>query len=182
MWLRHMAHLFFRLRFRLRTCLGWKKFVSLKTCNVSCVFGDIAIEITDAPPRFHLISSLTWAAATAVVRLCTDFSAWSDEGFLGAVFHVFIFTYERDLIKWKNYSDEVNSWEPVENLNCQEAIDEFEVGVNQCGIDSTFCMKFFRSPQKWKVHTRVHQERRLSVPPYFKELNDAAEVTEQRFR
>ena len=29
-------------------------------------------------------------------------------------------------LKWKGYSDSVNSWEPNENLNCEELIKQFE--------------------------------------------------------
>lgn len=30
------------------------------------------------------------------------------------------------LLKWKNYSHDENTWEPVDNLDCAELIDAFE--------------------------------------------------------
>lgn len=30
------------------------------------------------------------------------------------------------LIKWLNYDEKENSWEPVENLNCAELVEQFE--------------------------------------------------------
>lgn len=34
------------------------------------------------------------------------------------------------LIKWKNYSTNENTWEPIGNLSCEEIIEEYE--ANQC--------------------------------------------------
>jgi len=39
------------------------------------------------------------------------------------------------LIKWKDYSEDENTWEPIENLECQEMIDEFEAKENKEVID-----------------------------------------------
>lgn len=34
-------------------------------------------------------------------------------------------------LKWKGYNDNENSWEPKENLNCDELIKNFEKNVNR---------------------------------------------------
>ncbi len=35
------------------------------------------------------------------------------------------------LLKWVGYSDDQNSWEPEENLHCQELIKDFEEQLEQ---------------------------------------------------
>lgn len=35
------------------------------------------------------------------------------------------------LLKWKGYDDSENTWEPIENLDCQELIDNFEESLKK---------------------------------------------------
>ena len=40
------------------------------------------------------------------------------------------------LIKWKEYDDSDNTWEPIENLYCTDLIDEFEKNLEETKTDS----------------------------------------------
>ncbi|KAG2226374.1 hypothetical protein INT45_000542 [Circinella minor] len=41
------------------------------------------------------------------------------------------FGMRRYLIKWKNYDDSENSWEPEDNLSCPELLEQFKATVNK---------------------------------------------------
>ncbi|KAG5680615.1 hypothetical protein PVAND_010109 [Polypedilum vanderplanki] len=34
-------------------------------------------------------------------------------------------------LKWRNYSDDDNTWEPIENLNCPDLIEDYEKNMNE---------------------------------------------------
>lgn len=52
------------------------------------------------------------------------------------IFCVCVFIKVKYHIKWQNYSDHHNTWEPVDNLSCQKLIDRYEER-HADSIDST---------------------------------------------
>jgi len=69
------------------------------------------------------------------------------------------------LIKWKNYPDSQNTWEPSDNLQTiQELIDKFEGKILKGGPAEERGTKKIMKQSKKKVTTLSHRGRRKAIP------------------
>lgn len=58
------------------------------------------------------------------------------------------------LIKWLNFSDEDNTWEPAENLSCRELVEEFEEANSQnddCIVEAVIAKRFLNNTVEYLI-------------------------------
>lgn len=72
-------------------------------------------------------------------------------------------------LKWKGYSEEHNSWEPIENLNCNYLIEKYEENL-----------KHFEKINKNNKGTRITRKRSLPNSIVVNEVSSAGRLSKKR--
>lgn len=62
-------------------------------------------------------------------------------------------------IKWLNYEEKDNTWEPIENLNCKELVDKFEKEQEKNGKATKTKEKPARTDKKEKKTEKSKEKR-----------------------